>query len=94
MTNFDGNLAALNIYQREQDLLDDQDNALEFARDEFADALFEAFFKSNIDVIDEVQDYLEDAEESYKNIEEACEHIASRYDDIEAVENAYGSFKL
>ena len=94
MNNTDGNLAALNAYQREMDLLDDMDTALEIAQGELSDDLFEAYYKSNQDVIDEVKDYTEDAEVTRNLLIEACDYIASQYDSPDDISMVYTAFKL
>lgn len=94
MINTDGNLAALNAYQREQDHLDDMDIGLEASQGELSDALFEAYYKSNQDVIDEVNDYLEDTEVTRTMLIEACDYIASQYDSPDDIDMVYTAFKL
>lgn len=54
----DGNLAALRAYEREQDLQDQADRALEEAKQSLADDLFDAYHEDNQDVILEVEDFL------------------------------------
>jgi len=58
--NTDGNLAALNAHQREQDELAAADQAHEAAISELADDLFDAYITGDQDVIDEVDDWLRD----------------------------------
>jgi len=58
--NTDGNLAALNAYQREQDALEAADLELEAAQVETANDLYDAYFTNKQDVIDEVDDALTD----------------------------------
>lgn len=65
----DGNLAALRVYEREQDELDRQDRALEDARSELAWDMVEAYFECNESMIEWVQDYVVD--EHYEEIEAA-----------------------
>ena len=60
--NTDGNLAALNAYQREQDALDEANRILEEAQQELADDLFDAYMSNNYSVIDEVDDSLTDTD--------------------------------
>ena len=56
----DGNTAALNAYQREQDALDDQDNALLAAQQELSNDLFDGYFEGNMACVDSVEDFLFD----------------------------------
>ena len=56
----DGNTAALNAYQREQDTLDDQDNALLAAQQELSNDLFDGYFEGNGACVDSVEDFLFD----------------------------------
>lgn len=58
----DGNLAALRAYEREQDALDAADMALDEARQEFSNDLFDAYFGKNYAAIDEVDDSLTDTD--------------------------------
>ena len=55
--NTDGNTAALNAYQREQDVLDDQDNALLAAQQELSNDLFDGYFEGNMACVDWIDDY-------------------------------------
>lgn len=92
--NTDGNLAALDAYLREQDALDEADRIYEEAKQELSDALYGAFYDGNPDVVLEVIDHTEQDQPSREEVEEACNAIAERYDDLEAVEYASISFKL
>ena len=56
--NTDGNLAALNAYQREQDAIADGEEYLERLQQELADDMFDAYVTGNSNVIDEVDDAL------------------------------------
>ena len=56
--NVDGNMSALNAYQREQDALADGDEHLERLQQELADDMFDAYVTGNSNVIDEVDDAL------------------------------------
>jgi hypothetical protein len=60
MINTDGNTAALNRHQREQDQLAAQDQQLEEATEKLADDLFNAYFDDNEDVITEIDFILAD----------------------------------
>lgn len=54
----DGNTAALNRYQREQDAIADGEAHLERLQQELADEMFDAYVTGNSNVIDEVDDAL------------------------------------
>lgn len=54
----DGNTAALNAYQREQDAIADGEIHLERLQQELADDMFDAYVTGNHSVIDEVNDGL------------------------------------
>lgn len=58
MHKSDGNLAALNAYQREQDAIADGEIHLERLQQELADDMFDAYVTNNGAVIDEVNDAL------------------------------------
>jgi uncharacterized hydantoinase/oxoprolinase family protein len=60
MNNPDGNTAALNRYQREQDAIAQGEEALERMRQEMADSLFDAYLEGVENVVDEVEDTLTD----------------------------------
>ena len=62
MTCIDGNTAALNAYQKEQDALEAADLHLEAAQVETANDLFDGYFTKNYSVIDEVNDALLDTD--------------------------------
>ena len=58
--NTDGNLAALRAYEREQDALDDQDNALLKAQQELSNDLFDGYFEGNSACVDWIDDFMFD----------------------------------
>ena len=64
----DGNLAALRAYQREQDALDDQDNALIRAQQELSDDLFDGYFEGNSACVDCIDDFMFDNIEVIDNL--------------------------
>lgn len=60
----DGNLAALNAYLRQEDERDAAQERLEEARQELADALFDAYVGGDGNVIIEVDDILTDVDQT------------------------------
>ena len=66
--NTDGNTAALNAYQREQDVLDDQDNALLAAQQELSNDLFDGYFEGNMACVDWIDEVILDDEDTANNL--------------------------
>ena len=66
--NTDGNTAALNAYQREQDVLDDQDNALLAAQQELSNDLFDGYFEGNGACVDWIDETILDEEDTANNL--------------------------
>jgi len=64
----DGNLAALNAYQREQDALEDQDEALRVAQQELSNDLFDGYFEGNGACVDCVDETILDDEDTANNL--------------------------
>ena len=66
--NTDGNLAALRAYEREQDALDDQDNALLKAQQELSNDLFDGYFEGNSACVDWIDETILDDEDTANNL--------------------------
>jgi hypothetical protein len=64
----DGNTAALNQYQREQDSLDDQDEALRVAQQELSNDLFDGYFEGNGACSDWIDELILDEEDTANNL--------------------------
>ena len=64
----DGNTAALNQYQREQDSLDDQDEALRVAQQELSNDLFDGYFEGNGACVDWIDEVILDDEDTANNL--------------------------
>ena len=64
----DGNLAALNAYQREQDALDDQDEALRLAQQELSNDLFDGYFEGKSACVDWIDEVILDDEDTANNL--------------------------
>ena len=64
----DGNTAALNQYQREQDSLDDQDEALRVAQQELSNDLFDGYFEGNSACVDWIDEVILDDEDTANNL--------------------------
>ena len=64
----DGNTAALNQYQREQDSLDDQDEALRVAQQELSNDLFDGYFEGNGACADWIDEVILDDEDTANNL--------------------------
>ena len=64
----DGNLAALNAYQREQDAIDDQDEALRVAQQELSNDLFDGYFEGNSACVDWIDEVILDDEDTANNL--------------------------
>ena len=64
----DGNTAALNQYQREQDALDDQDEALRAAQQELSNDLFDGYFEGNSACVDWIDEVILDDEDTANNL--------------------------
>ena len=64
----DGNLAALRDYEREQDALDDQDEALRVAQQELSNDLFDGYFEGNSACVDWVDETILDDEDTTNNL--------------------------
>ena len=64
----DGNTAALNQYQREQDSLDDQDEALRVAQQELSNDLFDGYFEGNGACADWINEVILDDEDTANNL--------------------------
>jgi len=58
--NTDGNLAALNAWQREQDAIEAGDLHLEKLQQELADDIYDAYITGNENAVNEVEDALTD----------------------------------
>lgn len=86
--NTDGNLAALRAYEREQDALDAADMALDEARQEFSNDLFDAYFGKNYAVIDEVEE-LAAEEDAINNL---LKKLRDAYPSASGVTCAYRDF--
>ena len=59
--NTDGNLAALNAWQRDQDAIEAGDLHLEKLQQELADDIYDAYITGNENAVNEVEDALTDA---------------------------------
>jgi hypothetical protein len=64
----DGNTEALNQYQREQDSLDDQDEALRAAQQELSNDLFDDYFEGNGACADWIDELILDEEDTANNL--------------------------
>jgi len=64
----DGNTTALNQYQREQDALEDQDEALRVAQQELSNDLFDGYFEGNSACVDWIDEVILDDEDTANNL--------------------------
>ena len=64
----DGNLASLRAYEREQDALEDQDNALLKAQQELSNDLFDGYFEGNSACVDWIDEVILDDEDTANNL--------------------------
>jgi hypothetical protein len=64
----DGNTTALNQYQREQDALEDQDEALRVAQQELSNDLFDGYFEGKSACVDWIDEVILDDEDTANNL--------------------------
>jgi len=74
----------------------EEEEAIEKAQIELADALFDAYLDDNEKVVQEVHEVLRsDSHWRWQSIiSGACTHIAGREDTLSKIDEAYGSYEL
>jgi len=68
MNNFDGNLAALNTYQAEQDAFADVEVHLESAKQEFLDDCYTAVITGSVGAVECFQDWVSENPEVFTRL--------------------------